>query len=125
MTKTLAITPALLALLVHTVAAQPPRAADIPRTVTLSLTEYNRLLDLANHPPQGGPVAPVPSLLASADLKVRVERETVRGVFSLAGEVLRPAVSRVNLLSGATLVDANAAGRPLPLVADGAVHSAL
>jgi hypothetical protein len=106
-------------------AAQPPRPTETPRTVTMTLTEYNRLLDLASRPPAGATPVPVPALLSGADLKVRVERDTARGVFNLSGQVLRAGVSRVNLISGATLVDANAAGRPLPLVADGSAHAAL
>jgi len=110
----------------HAAAAQqPPRPNELPRAVTLSLTEYNRLIDLASRPSQGPAVAPVASILSSADLRVRVERETVRGVFSLAGNILRPGVSRVGLLAGATLVDASAAGRPVPLIADGSAHTAL
>ena len=41
-------------------AQQPPRPNETPRAVTLSLTEYNRLIDLASRPPQGALVAPVP-----------------------------------------------------------------
>src|SRR5436309_1932383 len=106
-------------------AQQPPRPGEQARTVTLSLVEYNRLIDLAGRPPQGPPVAPLAAVLASAELRVRVERDTARGVFNLAGEVLRAGVSRVGLLSGATIVDANAAGRPVPLVVDGSAHTAL
>ena len=64
-------------------------------------------------------------MLSSADLRVRVDRESARGTFNVIGDVLRPGVARVNLLSGATLVDATAAGRPLPLIAEGTAHSAL
>jgi hypothetical protein len=93
--------------------------------VTLSLTEYNRLIDLASRPPQSALVAPVAAVLASANLRVRVERDTARGVFAVSGDALRPGVSRVSLLSGATLIDASAGGRPLPLIAEGAAHTAL
>jgi hypothetical protein len=110
----------------HSAAAQqPPRPNDSPRAVTLSLAEYNRLIDLASRPPSGPAVAPVASVLASADLRVRVDRETARGVFTLAGDVLRAGVSRVSLMAGATLIEASAAGRPLPLMADGNAHTAL
>ncbi len=34
-------------------AQQPPRPNETPRAVTLSLAEYNRLIDLASRPPQG------------------------------------------------------------------------
>jgi hypothetical protein len=106
-------------------AQQPPRPNDTPRAVTLTLAEYNRLIDLASRPPQTPTAAPVAAVVASADLRVRVDRDTARGVFTVAGDALRSGVSRVNLISGATLIDASADGRPLPLVADGAAHTAL
>ncbi len=116
----------LLVPFAQTVAAQqPPRPTDPGRSVTLSLAEYNRLIDLASRPPTGAAVAPMAAVVASADLRVRVDRETARGVFSVTGDVLRAGVSRVSVLSGATLIDANAGGRPLPLVADGTAHTAL
>ncbi len=93
--------------------------------MTLSVTEYNRLIDLAARPPEASAAAPVAAVLSSADLRVRVDRESARGTFSVTGDVLRPGVARVGLLSGATLVDATAAGRPLPLIAEGTAHSAL
>jgi carboxypeptidase family protein len=106
-------------------AQQPPRPNETPRAVTLTLAEYNRLIDLAGRPSQAPTTAPVAAVLASSDLRVRVDRDTARGVFTVNGDALRNGVSRVNLLSGATLIDASAAGRPLPLVADGAAHTAL
>lgn len=115
----------LLASSLSAFAQQPPRPNETPRAVTLSLTEYNRLIDLASRPPQGAMVAPVAAVVASANLRVRVERDTARGVFAIAGDALRPGVSRVGLLSGATLIDANAGGRPLPLIADGTAPTAL
>ena len=126
MTRSRTLTLALLLTCSHSAfAQQPPRPNETPRAVTLSLTEYNRLIDLASRPPQGALVAPVAAVLASANIRVRVERDTARGVFAIAGDALRPGVSRVSLLSGATLIDANAGGRPLPLIADGNAHTAL
>jgi len=127
MTRVLQTLPAaVLVMLAHSAAAQqPPRPMEPPRAVTLSLTEYNRLIDLARRPPATPAVAPVASVLASADLRVRVERETAHGVFTLAGTILRAGVSRVKLLAGTTLVDATVSGRPLPLLADGTAHTAL
>jgi carboxypeptidase family protein len=106
-------------------AQQPPRPVESLRSVTLSVTEYNRLIDLAARPPQGATAAPVVAVLSSADLRVRVDHESARGALNIVGDVLRPGMARVNLLSGATLVDATAAGRPLPLIAEGTVHTAL
>jgi len=107
------------------IAQQPPRPNETPRAVTLTLAEYNRLLDVAARPAQGSNAPPVAAVLASADLRVRVDRDTARGVFNMTGDALRPGVSRVSLLGGATVTDANADGRPLPLVADGNAHTAL
>ncbi len=122
---TTTLTVALVAI-AHAAAAQLPlRPVESPRTVTLSVTEYNRLIDLAGRPPQASTAAPVAAVLSSADLRVRVDRDTARGAFSVIGDVLRPGVARVNLLAGATLVDATAGGRPLPLVAEGTTHTAL
>ena len=80
---------------------------------------------VASRPPQGPAIAPVSAVLASADLRVRVDRETARGMFNLTGDVLRAGINRVSLLWGATLVEATAAGRPVPIVADGNAHIAL
>jgi Carboxypeptidase regulatory-like domain len=117
---------AILTMTAHAASAQQlPRPNDTPRAVTLTLAEYNRLIDLASRPPQTPTTAPVAAVLASSDLRVRVDRDTARGVFTVNGDALRSGVSRINLISGATLIDASAAGRPLPLVADGAAHTAL
>jgi hypothetical protein len=105
--------------------AQLASAQTPTRTVTLPLAEFNRLIDLANRPLAQSPVAPVGAVLASADMRVRIGRDTAQGVFNLAGDVLRDGVSRVPLIAGATLIDGTAAGRPLPLAADGPMHTAL
>ena len=123
--KTIRLTALLVMFAAPVCAQQPPRPVDPARSVTLSLAEYNRLIDLANRPPQGPAGPPVAAVLASANLRVRVDRETARGVFDVNGDVLRAGVSRVSLVSGATLIDANAGGRPLALVAEGNAHSAL
>src|SRR5688572_13478229 len=123
--RTMTLT-AMLVLAAHAAfAQQPPRPNDTPRAVTLTLAEYNRLIDLAARPPQAQTTAPVAAVVASSDLRVRVDRDNARGVFTVNGDALRSGVSRVNLISGATLIDASAGGRPLPLVADGAAHTAL
>src|SRR2546430_12858369 len=107
MTKSTIATLAVFAALAPAAAAQPPRPADSPRTVTLALGEYNRLIDLASRPPQASAVPPVPAVLASADLRVRVERDTARGTFNLTGDVLRTGVSRVTLVAGPNALDPN------------------
>jgi hypothetical protein len=110
----------------HRAAAQAaPRPDDQPRSVTLSLAEYNRLLELAAKAPVTPAAPPIAAVVSAADLRVTVERDTVRGVFSLAGQTLQSGISRVSLLSGATVSDASAGGRPVALVADGHTLNAL
>src|SRR5262245_17933398 len=95
----------------------PAWAQQPARTVTLPLAEYNRLVDLANRPQPASSAAPVGAVLSGADLRIRVDREAAHGTFALTGDVLRPGVNRVALVSGATLIEGTAAGRPLPLAA--------
>src|SRR6185436_7026352 len=109
-------------------APQPVRPVDSAqpsREVTMTLAEYNRLLDLAARAPAAPAAAPVAAVVSSAELRITVDRESARGSFNLAGQVLQSGVSRVPLVSGATLIDATAAGRPVPLVADGQTINAL
>ncbi len=128
--RTARLTIALLAI-AHVADAQPPvRTTDVARpdasrSVTLPLAEYNRLMDLANRPSSASATPPVGAVLSSADLRIRVDRETAQGVFTLVGDVLRPGINRVPLVSGATLIEGSASGRPLPLSTDGAMQTAL
>ena len=48
-----------LVAIAHAATAQPPRPVESSRSVTLSVTEYNRLIDLAGRPPQASSAAPV------------------------------------------------------------------
>jgi hypothetical protein len=126
MTSNMMTLAAILLMTAHAASAQqPPRPNETPRAVTLTLAEYNRLIDLAGRPPQPPTTAPVAAVVASSDLRIRVDRDTARGVFTVTGDALRSGVNRVNLISGATLTDASAGGRPLPLIAEGASHTAL
>jgi hypothetical protein len=127
MTTHAATTIGLVVAFAASAAAQAPRPA-ATRSVTLTLSEYNRLLDLANRPPAAAPAPPVAAVLASADLRVRVDRDMARGTFVLSGTVLRPGINRVNLINlpgGSGLVDATLSGKPLPLTVEGAAHGAL
>ena len=122
--KAIATAVMLLACAHSAAAQQPPRPNEPPRGVTLPLAEYNRLVDLASRPPEIA-APPLPAVLASAELRVRVERDIARGAFTLAGDVLRPGVHRVSLMSGATLTEASVGGRPVPLMVEGQAHTAL
>lgn len=106
-------------------AQAPARPVEQPRTVTMTLAEYNRLLDLERRAPVAPAAAPVAAIVSSADLRIRIDRDTARGTFSLSGQVLRNGVTRVPLVSGAALADVTSGGRPVPLVTDGSVLQAL
>ena len=65
-------------------AQQPPRLAESTRSVMLSRTECNRLIDLPARPLPASPAVPVAAVPVSTDLRLRVDRETAQGVFDLA-----------------------------------------
>jgi Carboxypeptidase regulatory-like domain len=94
-------------------------------SVTLSLAEYNRLVDLSARPARPPDVPPVSAVLARADLRLRVDPVAVRGSFTFEGEVLRAGATRVDLMREGTVLDARAGGRPIPLVADNGRHAAV
>ena len=126
MTRRLTTMILAIALIAGTAAAQPAgrgRGGDASRDVTLPLSEYNRLMDLARSLSEAS-IPPVEAVLSSADLRVRVEDSAARGQFTLTGQVLREGIGRVTLMTGATVIEANAGGRPLPLKVTGAVHEA-
>jgi len=106
-------------------AQQPSRPTDAARSVTMPLNEYNRLVDLANRPPGPAPAAPVPAVLSTADLQIRVEKDSARGAFTLSGNVLRPGTHRVVLLTGGAVLDATLGDRPLPMISEKDAHAAL
>lgn len=126
MTKPIALAAIVLAFAASIARAeQVARPADQPRSVTMSLAEYNRLLDLAARAPLPPTTAPVAAIVSSVDLRITVDRESVRGVFNLSGQVLNNGVTRVPIVNGAGLFDATSGGRPVPLVADGQTLNAL
>lgn len=106
--------------------AAPARAQEKPRpplaspgTVTLSLPEYDRLVDRAAKPPKRPEPPPIPAVLARAEAHLRVTGDAVRGTFTLTGDVFRSGTTKVPLIEGATLLDARLSGRPLPLFHEG------
>ncbi len=94
-------------------------------TVTLTRTEYDRLLDLASRQPRPPDGAPLPAALTRAEIKARVEGGIVRATMNVDGQVFQTGSLKVPLISNATLLDARTADRPLPLVAEGSSHVAV
>jgi hypothetical protein len=93
--------------------------------VTLTLDEYNKLVELAGKPPKKTDVAPLPYSIKHADLKLHVENEGVLGTVQLDGEVFRKGVSKVPLTTGMTILDAHQNGKGVPLQQENGVHTAL
>ncbi len=113
------------AVVVH--AAEDRTTLPLPNSgnVTLSLDEYNRLVELAAKPPKRPDLAPLPYSIKHADIKLRVEDDGVRGSVLLEGEVFRKGVSKVPLTRGMTVLDAHQNGKGVPLLQENGTHMAL
>lgn len=107
--------------LILTAAAQnlPPAGS-----VALPLDEYNRLVELAAKPAPRSDT-PVPFVLQSVQLTLRVNGETATGTIDLEGEVLATGVTRVPLVNGFSVFEARRQGSPLPLSWESAWHAAI
>src|SRR5579863_10231148 len=66
-----------------------------PGNVTLSLDEYNKLVELAAKPPRHTDIAPLPFSIKHCDVNLHVDNDAVRGNVQLEGEVFRKGVSKV------------------------------
>lgn len=93
--------------------------------VTLTLDEYNKLVERAAQPPKRPEVAPLPYSVKHADVNLRVEKDGVRGTVQLDGEVFRKGMSKVPLTTGMTVLDAHQNGKGVPLVLENGTHMAL
>ena len=96
-----------------------------PGNVTLTLAEYNRLIELTTNPPKKPELAPLPYSIKHADLKLKVGKNAIRGTVELQGEVLRKGISKVPLTTGMTILDAHLNGKTVPLLQENGTHSAL
>jgi hypothetical protein len=97
----------------------------LPGNVTLSLDEYNRLLALANRPGKKTDSPPVPYVLKHADLKFHVVNDDVIGSIQFDGETLEAHAAKVPLASGMTIFDARHGAKPLPLLLENGIHTAI
>lgn len=88
-----------------------------PRSVTLALTEYNRLMDLADRSAGSSTAAPA-TAGSSAVVDVRVDGAVARGTVTVTGTAVRTGSTRVPLITATTGIDTPAGSTPVPLVAD-------
>jgi hypothetical protein len=120
-------------MMIWSICATPVFAADEKSTlplpdsgnVTLSLDEYNRLVELAAKPPKKLDVPPLPYAIKHAEMKLHVENDGVLGTVQLEGEVFHKGVSKVPLTSGMTILDAHQNGKGVPLQQENGTHTAL
>jgi hypothetical protein len=93
--------------------------------VTLTLEEYNRLLELAVRPPRRVDNAPFPYTIKRAGMKLRVTNETVMGTVQLQGETFHKGETKVALISGLTILDAHHEGKGLPLEQENGIQTTI
>jgi hypothetical protein len=103
----------------------PLPTAGAAGTVTLSLSEYNRLVELATRKAKSPDAAPLPFVLTRAIFKLRVENQTLTGTVSVDGASLFKGPVKAPLLSGLTVLEADQSGNPLPLLLEGSTHTAI
>ena len=92
--------------------------------VTLPLDEYNRLVELARNPAKKPEKPPFPYTIKRADLRLQVAGESASGKMQLEGEIFSKGATKVPLISGMTVLDAQQKGRELPLRQEGSTHVA-
>lgn len=96
-----------------------------PGNVTLTLDEYNKLVEAAAKPPKRPELAPLPYSIKHAEAKLQVENECVHGTIDLEGEVFHKGFAKVPLTSGMTILDAHQNGKGVPLSQENGIETAL
>jgi len=96
-----------------------------PGTVTLTLAEYNRLVDLVARRPKLPEAAPLAFALSRVVFKLRLENDSVNGALDIEGDVLQKGLTKVPLITGLTILEAQQSQKPLPLLQDGSVTAAV
>src|SRR5689334_12269341 len=94
-------------------------------TVTLSLSEYNRLVELATRKDKAPDEVPLPFVLSHAVFKLRVENQTLVGTVDIDGTLLAKGAVKTPLTTALTILEAKQANNPLPLLQEGLNHSAI
>jgi hypothetical protein len=94
-------------------------------TVTISLSEYDRLVELASRKGKLPESVPLPFVLSHAVFKLRVENQTLVGYVDIDGSLLEKGAVKTPLTSSLTILEAKQAGQPLPLIQEGSSHAAI
>jgi hypothetical protein len=109
----------------NTVISTPVPAPGTAGTVTLSLGEYNRLVELSNRKDKAPDEVPLPFVLSRAVFKLRVENQTLVGTVDIDGALLAKGSVKTPLTTALTILEAKQAGNPLPLLQEGPSHAAI
>src|SRR6201988_5285929 len=96
-----------------------------PGTVTLSLAEYNRLVELSTRKAKTPDEVPLPYVLSHAVFRLRVENQMLVGTVDIDGSLLQKGSVKTPLTTALTILEAKQMNNPLPLLQEGANHSAI
>jgi hypothetical protein len=126
-TKTTSKLLALMMIVSLTVLGEEKSPLPLPSSgnVTLTLAEYDRLVDLAGKAAKKHETPPIAYTVKHADLKLRVTSESVLGTVVEEGEVFSKGVAKVPLTSGMTIFNARQQGKTLPLLQEGSMATAM
>jgi len=108
-------------------AAQEKAALPLPDSgnVTLSLDEYNKLMELAGKPAKKPDVPPLSYSLKHAALKLKAGDDSVVGTIQFNGEVLGKGAVKVPLTTGWTILDAHRESKAVPLLQENRIQTAV
>jgi hypothetical protein len=109
----------------NTTVSTPLPAPGAAGTVTLSLSDYNQLVELANRKDKRPDEAPLPFVLSRAVFKLRVENQTLVGTVDIDGSLLAKGAVKTPLTTALTILEAKQATNPLPLLQEGTHHAAI
>jgi hypothetical protein len=119
----------LAILMIFSVYAMGAETAPLPLpttgNVTLTLAEYNRLVELATKAGKTREKPPLPYALKRAEMKLHVASQTVLGTLQLDGEVFSKGAAKVPLTTGLTILNARQEGKSLPLEEEGSTSMAI
>jgi Carboxypeptidase regulatory-like domain len=94
-------------------------------TVTISLSEYDRLVELASRKPKPSDAAPLPFVLSRAAFKLKLVGQTLVGTVEIDGSLLEKGNVKAPLTTGLTVLEARQSTNPLPLLREGSGHAAI
>ena len=109
----------------NTIVTAPLPAPGTAGTVTLSLSEYNRLVELSTRKDKLPDEVPLPFVLSRAVFKLRVENQTLVGTVDIDGSLLAKGSVKTPLTTALTILEAKQLNNPLPLLQEGSHHAAI